>query len=117
MTNNRPTKVIKTTVGDHTVELYTFLTAREKAEAEKVLAKEAKLTQDTESNMKQTFSAQAFMDFNDALARAIIKSVDGIQPGFDLLLDMESGVLDEVRPEVQKVYDNAVAFQTRSSTK
>lgn len=116
--NNRPTKVVKTDTGDHTIELYTYITAREKANIDRILAKEQKLGKDPIATDNLEISASVLMDFTDEIVKTLVKSVDGNTTNpFDILQDLESAVMDEVRPEAQKVYDSAVSFQARSSKK
>lgn len=111
MTNeNRPTRVYKTKEGDHTVTLYTYLTAREKRTIDEVIASHAMLSQDMAKNAAQELPATVLMQMVDKIVQAVVKDIDGAANAFEYLENLPSPVMDEVRTEAQKVYDEATGF-------
>lgn len=109
-TQNRPTRVFKTQHGDHTVTLYTYLTAREKTAIDSIVAEGTTLSQDPKANADQKIPALTLMRMVNKLVETVVAEVDGDKNGFEVLENLPSQVMDEVKTEVQKVYDDAINF-------
>ena len=100
------------------MELHTYLTSREKTTIDKIIAAGTTLGTDNAVNADQQFNAGVLMDFVDGICKAVVAKVNGVaEDAFETLLDMESGVLDEIRGEAQKVYDASVPLEARSTKK
>lgn len=85
----RETKTITTPVGKQKVEVYTYLTGREKREITDIFLSQAKLSLSGDDVKADDFSGDVMNQANDKAIKLLIASVDGKKENIlDAVLDM-----------------------------